>query len=338
MARRSGLLLLGAVCLMLVSARAQAGLAQQEGRIAIREIDTTDFPTVRLEVLIAGEQPDRSSFVLRENDRIVDQLLVVPIQTSVDPVSVVVVFDRSGSMEDNGAIGPARSAARVFVEGARPEDRIALVAFAGTADVLAPFGSDREALLDVVDHLESVRPGTALWDAVGVSAGLLADEPSKERYMIVVSDIDAGSYDNASTATAAIATRAAVDVGATVFAVELPFGPVDDREIQALTDQTSGLLLTTTNPEDLGTLFAELQRSLQARYEITYQSEALPPAVDVLLSAEGSQARSAYTIPEVATQEPESDDSSGLPAGFGFLVVAAIAAVSLVVVAVRGRR
>lgn len=331
--------MLAGVGVMLLGAQAHALPAQEDGRIAIRAVDTDDFPTVRLEVLIAGEQPHRSTFVLRENDRIVDQLRIVPVEGTADPVSVVIVFDRSGSMGVNEAMGPARSAARIFVEGAGPEDRIALAAFAGTGDTtLVPFDSDRAALLDVIDGLEDAGPtGTALWDAVVAGAGLLAEEETDERYLVVLSDVDAGSYDNESDATAADAAQAAVDVGATVFVVELPFGPVDDREIRALPDRTSGLLLTTTNPEDLETLFSELQRSLQTRYEITYQSDALTPAVDVLLTAEGSQTQSDYTVPAAGVSEADGEGSSGLPAGFGFLVVAAIAAVAFVVVAVRSR-
>lgn len=337
MLTRGGAALLAAF-LAWASSQASAAPLQDEGRIAVREISVEAFPEVRLEVLIAGRQPDRSTFVVRENDRIVSPLLVVPSDAAADDTSVVLVVDRSGSMDANGALGPARSAARAFVEGARKEDRIALIAFAGTPQVLVPFDAERSSLLQAIDGIPADLSGTALWDSITEAAGLLADAPTDERYIVVVSDIDQGSYDNASTATAAVATQAAVDAGATVFVVELPFGPVDDREIQEVAEQTSGLLLRTTDPEDLGTLLGELQQSLQARYQVTYRSQATTGDVEVLLTAGRSQTESSYSVPSADESEPTSPGSGGLPEGYPILVVAFLAAVAFVAVAIRSRR
>jgi len=309
-----------------VVAMAAAAAAQTEDRLVIRDVDLDGYPLVVLDAQYAGPRLDSTSFVLREDGRVVRPLRVVWRETTDRPVSVVIALDRSGSMGESGAIEQAKLAAASFVEGARPGDRIGLVAFDTLPERILDPGASTDELLEAIAAVEA-KETTALWDAIALSAQMLADEPNADRYILVVSDVDAASYDNASLGTSADAIAAALGADASVLVVGLPLGPVDDRELREVTDATGGLLLYETDPTRLTGIFGEIQSSLATSYEVSYTSTAEGPIVDLLLTAQTNQATVSFEVPEV-TEEPvveEPSDDGGLP-------VLAILAVAVLVI------
>jgi hypothetical protein len=95
---------------------------------SIRNVDTTAFPTVRLEVRVSGAAPDLSAFHLRENGTVVPdgKLSVRPLSQTSRPIGTVLVIDTSGSMASNGAMDQAKEAARQFVAGRGPNECLVL--------------------------------------------------------------------------------------------------------------------------------------------------------------------------------------------------------------------
>jgi len=107
---------------------------------------------------------------------------------------VVVALDVSKSMTARDAVPDRLHAARRFVEAlaeAVPEDRVALVVFAGRAYVQLPLTADRAALQTV---LSTLRPesaptgGTALADALHAAGAAFAPGAATGRVVVLVSD------------------------------------------------------------------------------------------------------------------------------------------------------
>ena len=98
-----------------------------------------------------------------------------------DDASVVLVLDRSGSMETEDVVptrlDAAKEAARAFVEIVPPRFRLGLVAFSDTADVLAEPTTKRSRVLAGVAALQP-GGGTAIGDGIRKGLGLL--EPLRE--------------------------------------------------------------------------------------------------------------------------------------------------------------
>jgi Tol biopolymer transport system component/murein DD-endopeptidase MepM/ murein hydrolase activator NlpD len=77
-----------------------------------------------------------------------------------EPVTVVLIIDSTGSMRDNDPTNLRRQAAKVFIDTARVGDRIAIVAFDASAEVLSALrtietDADRSALKAAVDLVDS---------------------------------------------------------------------------------------------------------------------------------------------------------------------------------------
>ena len=141
---RRWLLALVAAALVVLGVAAPA--TAQQTTLSIRTIDTTAFPEVKVVTQVGGIAPTLDDFSIRENGRIVQGATIVPIGETSIPVGVVLVIDTSGSMRENAKIEAARAAAHQFVDGKRPNDQIAIVAFADQARVVANFTADAALL------------------------------------------------------------------------------------------------------------------------------------------------------------------------------------------------
>ena len=91
---------------------------------------------------------------------------IVLFENSVQPITVVVMLDTSGSM--TAAIALLREAAEQFVLRLLPEDKAKVGAFNDKIEVSAQFTSDRDDLISDVKNLDYGN-GTRLYDAMGFS-------------------------------------------------------------------------------------------------------------------------------------------------------------------------
>jgi Ca-activated chloride channel family protein len=76
---------------------------------------------------------------------------------SLPPSNLVFLIDVSGSMTPPNKLPLLKSSFRMLVDQLRPEDRVAIVVYAGAAGLVLPStrGSDRETILCAIDRLEA---------------------------------------------------------------------------------------------------------------------------------------------------------------------------------------
>lgn len=79
------------------------------------------------------------------------------------PFDLVLLIDLSGSTADKRDL--IRKSTRRFVEAARPSDRLAIITFADTTEVVRPLTADRARLIESAERIEGTG-GTHLWDAL----------------------------------------------------------------------------------------------------------------------------------------------------------------------------
>ncbi len=123
------------------------------------------------------------AFSLREEG--VEQTLAL-FTTERKPVHVVLLLDVSASMKRERRLSTAKKAAEVFVEALEPEDRVALVTFSDSVEVIRPFTSNREEILRAIVQMQPQR-GTALYDAIYAASGLLGEVEGR-RALVLLSD------------------------------------------------------------------------------------------------------------------------------------------------------
>jgi VWFA-related protein len=104
------------------------------------------------------------------------------------PFDLLLLLDLSGSTAR--VTETIRAAARRFVAVTRPQDRVAIITFAGDASLVSPLTSDRAALRERIDRLAPPKGDTRLHDSLAYALDYLSRDadPARRRALILMSD------------------------------------------------------------------------------------------------------------------------------------------------------
>jgi tight adherence protein B len=301
--------------------------------ISIRSVDDSAYP--RIAVTVVTGKPSTEAPTLVEEGSPAAGLLA---QNLGDQQSIVLAIDRSRSMVGK-PLDDALAAARAFVALKQPTDRIAIVAFGSRAVALTDFSS---STIDADLALRSIsvagRQGTALYDAIAVSARALAREEHSARTLIVVTD----GRDVSSNATAgrAEALARAAHVGVYGIGIEGPqFAP---GTLRAIARHTGGTYRSAKSSAALADVYRGLARELRRSWRLEYVTAAQPGEHIALRVAVPGQGAATTTL-ELKGSSARSK-TFALPAALysplGTLLVALFAALVVVagfVLVVRGK-
>ena len=232
-------------------------------------------------------------------------------QRDPEPISVVVAIDVSGSMRGS-RLAAAQEAALDLIERLRPDDLVAVVAFADAPRVVSNFTTDREATTSTLRSL--VADGaTTLYGAVDSSAQLLMGAETQQAVLVLLTDGEASTTSGREESVETIA-----DTGAAVFSFAL--GPDADVDyLGALAERTGGQFRQAADEQALEALFAGLGRRLGADVLVTV---AAPPLaigeyqLTLRFAAEGELVESGFAfevtnvglIVATVTPPPADDD------------------------------
>lgn len=145
---------------------------------------------------------------------------------------VVLLLDRSYSMGSGDRMARAREAARGVFEELSEGDRLTLIAFDATAEVLGPATRDVAVLGAALDSVQVGEDGTSYAAALRLAESILAASPGPRREVVVVSDFLAGR----PTREAAVE----LPVGTRVRYVPVETGAVDDLAVTDVTLRREG--------------------------------------------------------------------------------------------------
>jgi Ca-activated chloride channel homolog len=198
------------------------------------------------------------------------------------PFDLVLLLDFSGStMKKQGLI---KKAAKRFVEIARPDDRVSVIAFALDIQTMCEFTTDKTALNTAIDKI-NVADGSVVWDSLKWAyENVLTTKMAGRRSAIVFMTDGA---DTSSKSTFADAMEVVRHGDTTVFSVYVnPFrgnywkeGPVGrlDAKLQAslsmLADETGGQLYKADDMKHLNGLYEQVVNDIGRIYSIGYESK-----------------------------------------------------------------
>ena len=122
----------------------------------------------------------KEEFRVFENDQ--EQTVTYFASTHV-PFDLVLLIDLSGSTADKRDL--IRKSTRRFIEAERPTDRVAIVTFSNSANVVSPLTLDRDQLLASIGKMGGTG-GTCVWDAIKFVLDKLMGQKSLDRRRAVV--------------------------------------------------------------------------------------------------------------------------------------------------------
>ena len=224
------------------------------------------------------------------------------------PFNLAILLDLSGSTQpDRRAM---KNAARRFVQLARPHDRVAVYALAGSVfHVISRLTDEREALLETIARLPDASGASPLYDAVVLAyAEDFPNRPGERNALIVISDgIDnrVSGQEMPSRVSFKKLLRGAAEMNALIYPVFLRSGERFGRgwshrarkQMRKLAERSGGRLFPALSIQDLEPIFPLVEQELRSVYSLSYypQNQVFEGAwrkVDVQVKRPGISVRS----------------------------------------------
>jgi Ca-activated chloride channel family protein len=207
-------------------------------------------------------------FEVLDNDK--PQTLVF-FQNEVQPITVVVMLDTSGSM--TSSIPLLKAAAEQFVIRLLPDDKGRIGAFADNIQLSPRFTNDRDELVGAVKDIDYGN-GTRLWDAVGMSLDELQGQAGR-RVVLVFTDGD----DTASrTRLGTVIDRGrseevmiyAIGLESHYFNGQRMVNSKPDSGLKKIADETGGGFFELKKTSDLAPTFTRVAQELHSQYVLGF--------------------------------------------------------------------
>jgi VWFA-related protein len=251
---------------------------------------------------------ERDAFEIRDNGK--PQPISV-FSRDVQPITVVTMLDRSGSMRGN--VGLVEKAAQEFVRRLGPEDKARIGTFAERIDIQPrEFTSDRETLLEALRSDRLVTGPTPLWNAVDEAITALRGQEGRK---VVLVFSDGGDAPNAGFKNRSIVDvmRSAQQDDVMVYAIGLQTTVLrgrggggiggltgamtslrPDPGLATIADDSGGGYFELTRADDLGSTFARVADELHRQYALGFEPPRLDDKIhklDVRVSQRGAKVR-----------------------------------------------
>lgn len=109
---------------------------------------------------------------------------IVHFQSVNSPFNLVLLIDLSGSVREK--LNLIRRSALAFIQATRPEDKVAIITFSGSAQLVCPLTNDRNLLRKKVNDINDAESGTNFYDALVGSISWVLRQAKNERNAIVI--------------------------------------------------------------------------------------------------------------------------------------------------------
>jgi tight adherence protein B len=324
MSRRTLLGLLTATALAFLASPAQAASPR------LTEVAGARFPERAFALTLPAAEPLAAGQVsVREDGQPVSQLEVLPPdRVDARRFGVVLAIDTSYSMRGR-PLDSAREAARAFVRHRRPDQPVALIAFAGDVRVVLPFTTDPAAIERGLAAIQPSGGGSRILDATSRAVGMIRSAHMSSGSAVVLSD----GADRGSKTTIAQVAGAARAAGARLYSVGLRSHSDDFGTLNLLAAGAAGEFSSANSLDDLARVYSRLGSQLSHQYLIRYRSTAVPGSrvrVDVQVDGFVGTAATTYTVPATAIHphppvHHEPTDTLWTTPGTALLIIAIVA-------------
>ncbi len=244
--------------------------------VTVGSTSEREFPEITLDFVVKAKSGEpildatRGEFRVLESDQDVKVTrFSSPISREFRPTTVVLVLDRSGSMNKENRILGLKRAVRSFLDKQPEGSRVAVVAFGSEVELICPFTTDANRIRDAVDDLDA-SGNTRYYDAVSLAIKLLSEESGRRAVLAMTDGEDNISLEASLESTIRLAQKEGLPVHT------LGLGSEDEIRTEALrflAKETRGMAFSTRDVDGLKTIFEEIARGLSQSYSLTYLSD-----------------------------------------------------------------
>lgn len=248
--------------------------------VRITQVDTSRFPqvTVYISVTDATGEPvsiNPDAILLQEDGKVITPSQVNGTGEGA-PLTTLLVLDISGSMNHANKLENARSVAKAYIGQSRLDDRVGILAFNESIDLVQGVTSNQDALVTALDNLKA-KDDTAMYDAL-VQAISVLNPLDGRKAIIVLTD----GMDNHSRHTPQDVLEGIGQSGLSISTIGLGnpgqstgnLAALDEAGLRALAEQAGGQYGYANDLASLQALYELYGRTLKSEYAITYISPA----------------------------------------------------------------
>lgn len=248
----------------------------QSVKIKVNQIDNKSFPLMKLYVSILDDKDESIDklpldyFSIREkikesNNYILQKTQFATQLDTNESISINLVMDTSGSMDEDFKLENAKKAATSFISIVNDLDQLEILEFNDFVRTKTEFTNNKETLINSVSQLYPSGQ-TALYDAMYTA---LVQTSRKEGAKCVIVFTDGMS--NKDTKNIQDVIDLAKKTGIPIYTI----GIGNDIQIEVLTDiatQTGGYYVNTPNATELEEVYKSIFKIQKKQYVITYTS------------------------------------------------------------------
>jgi VWFA-related protein len=254
--------------------------------VVVHRPDEAKFPEIRLDFEL--RKADGSAFLdaqqgditVKENGQPVD---VVAFSSpggpgggagEVKPTTVVLVVDRSKSMEEDDKIGALKKAVAAFLKVMPQGSSVAVVAFSDDVTTICDFTTDKAKVQAAVDAL--VPDGaTRCFDALDVALDMIARVDGRRAILCLTDGEDTFSTSATLDGDVKKALRAK---GAPIYTIGLGGeNDINVGDLERLADETKGQYFPARRADELVAIFREFAVNQGVLYQVAYRTNREVP-------------------------------------------------------------
>ncbi len=217
---------------------------------------------------------EREAFTILDNG---DPQPIIFFQNEVQPFTVVIMMDFSGSMTLN--LGRLKAAAEQFIIRMLPEDKGQVGSFSDKIQFSGTFTSDRDDLIFALDDLQFGNP-TRLWDAIDASIVMLQGVEGRK---VVLGFTDGDDTASRYADLGDVLDRArdeetmiyAIGLESEYFNGQRRVRTRPDRGLRRLAQETGGGYFELEKTDELGPTFTRVVQELHSQYTLGFTPETL---------------------------------------------------------------
>jgi tight adherence protein B len=272
--------------------------------LSLRGVDTSGYPTVRVTLVapVASSTPP----TLTENGTRVVGLQAVNLAAAK---SVVLAIDRSRSMS-GAKLADALAAARVFLRATVDADRVSVVTFGSRAVQLTPFSSSPADAVGALRGLKvDTRNGTALNDALLLSANALRSQDGRARLVVLLTD----GKDVSSNASLEDALAAAHRAAALVYPIAIGGSDATTAPLRKMASDTGGTFKSARTSSELSGVYSSLASELNRTWRVEYVTAGRPGEQLHLRAALNPEGAASIDVTVPGTAEAAGGGTDKLP-------------------------
>jgi VWFA-related protein len=256
------------------------GQAGGDATVIVTGASDAHFPEISVDFEV--KRPDGSFLVdaTRDDFRVSENGVAVPIlrfqaptAREAKPITVVLVVDRSRSMEEEDRIGGLKRAVGTFFEGLPAGSRVSVVAFGSEVTQLCAFTGDFARVKQEVDRLTPAG-ATRYYDAVAASLDLLSRESGRRAVLALTDGEDTFSQTADLNSVVLSARRLGLPVHTLGLGTE---DEIESDALRALARSTRGQYYPARQADQLRTIYEQLAERLRSSYSLVYQSDRKIP-------------------------------------------------------------